>query len=240
MTGSPLRAPDRAWFRRDSLELARDLLGAVLVRSTPEGTVAIRITEVEAYRGAEDPASHAYRGPTARNAAMFGDAGLLYVYRHLGLHHCANLVAGEVGTGQAVLLRAGEVTEGVGLARARRTAAGVCRTDRDLARGPARLAVAAALTRADDGLDVVGDGARGGGARDRGRETVGATEVAGGRGPAADDGARVVRLLVGDRLSDVRVATGPRVGVAGAGEWAAALPYRFWVAGDPHVSAYRA
>src|SRR5690554_1509550 len=69
MTGSPLRAPDRAWFRRDSLELARDLLGAVLVRSTPEGTVAIRITEVEAYRGAEDPASHVYRGPTARNAA---------------------------------------------------------------------------------------------------------------------------------------------------------------------------
>ena len=204
----------RAWFRREALDVARDLLGSLLVRRTSEGTVAIRITEVEAYRGSEDPASHAFRGPTARNAVMFGDAGHLYVYRHLGLHHCANVVAGEVGLAQAVLLRAGEVVTGGDLARARRLAAGVCRTDRDLARGPARLTVAAALTRADDGADVVGQAAVGPG------------------------GVGVV-VLPGPRLPDAAVARGPRVGVAGAGEWAAGLPYRFWVAGDPHVSEYR-
>lgn len=216
---APGRVPDRVteardWFRRDALEVARDLLGSLLVRRTPAGTVAIRITEVEAYRGSEDPASHAYRGPTARNAVMFGDAGHLYVYRHLGLHHCANVVAGEEGIAQAVLLRAGEVVDGADLARDRRLAAGVCRTDRDLARGPARLAVAADLTRADDGADVVGHT---------------------GAGPRAGS----IVLLPGPRLPDSAVACGPRVGVSGAGAWAAGLAYRFWVAGDPHVSAYR-
>ncbi len=208
----------RDWFRRDALDLARDLLGSLLVRRTPEGTVAIRITEVEAYRGPEDPASHAYRGLTARNAMMFGDAGHLYVYRHPGLHHCANVVAGEAGLAQAVLLRAGQVVEGADLARARRQSAGVCRTDRDLARGPARLAVATALTRSDDGADVVGH--------------RGAAEE-------AEDGDESVVLRPGPRLPDAAVARGPRVGVAGAGAWAAGLPYRFWVAGDPHVSDYR-
>ena len=200
----------RAWFERDSLEVARDLLGAVLVRSTAAGEVALRITEVEAYRGHEDPASHAYRGPTDRNRTMFGDPGHLYVYRHLGLHHCANVVTDVAGVGQAVLLRAGEVVAGADLARDRRRATGVCRVDRDLARGPARLAVALDLTRADDGADLAG----------------------------AEAGS-AIEILPGPRLPDAAVVRGPRVGVAGAGERAAGLEYRFWVLGDPHVSDFR-
>ncbi|MFC7023056.1 DNA-3-methyladenine glycosylase [Promicromonospora thailandica] len=144
----------RAFYRRPVIEVARDLLGATLVRRTSDGVVTLRITEVEAYDGANDPGSHAFRGPTRRNETMFGEPGRLYVYRHLGLHHCANVVCGPAGTGAAVLLRAGEVTGGVALARDRRLASGVARTDRDLARGPARLTVALGLDLADDGADV--------------------------------------------------------------------------------------
>lgn len=152
-------APDRDWFERPVLEVARDLLGASLTLRRPDGSVTVRLTEVEAYAGAQDPGSHAYRGRTARNAVMFGPPGHLYVYRHLGLHHCANVVTGPVGQACAVLLRAGEVVDGVQVALARRLAAGVVRRDVDLARGPARLAVALGLTTADDGLDLLGAGA---------------------------------------------------------------------------------
>src|SRR5690606_38832562 len=144
----------REWFRRGALELARDLLGSFLVRSSPEGVVVVRLTEVEAYRGSQDPASHAFRGPTSRNATMFGDGGHLYVYRHMGLHACANVAAEAEGVGHGVLLRAGEVVEGVELALRRRTARGVCRSERDLARGPARLTVAAGIGLELDGTDV--------------------------------------------------------------------------------------
>ena len=200
--------PPRDWFRRDPLELARDLLGAFLVSSAPEGVVVVRITEVEAYRGGEDPASHAFRGPTPRNATMFGDGGHLYVYRHMGLHYCANVAANVPGVGHGVLLRAGEVVAGRELALARRTARGVCRTDRDLARGPARLTVAAGIGPGHDGADV------------------------------APPGGEVV-VVVGEQVPERLVSRGPRVGVAGAGDLAAALPYRLWVSGDPHVSAFR-
>lgn len=155
---SGLTDVDRSWFDRPVLDVARGLLGAVLSVDRPDGTVAVRLTEVEAYRGADDPGSHAYRGRTARNAVMFGPGAHLYVYRHLGLHHCVNVVAGPEGAAAAVLLRAGDVVEGAVVARARRTAAGVVRTDVDLARGPARLAVALGLALADDGLDVLGPG----------------------------------------------------------------------------------
>ena len=111
---------------------------------------------MEAYEGQADPGSHAYRGPTRRNGVMFGEPGHLYVYLHLGLHQCANLVCGPAGTASAVLLRAGAVVAGGELALARRTARGVCRTDVDLARGPARLAVALGLTAEDDGVGVSG------------------------------------------------------------------------------------
>ena len=111
------------------LEVAPRLLGAVL----RHGDVAVRLTEVEAYDGPDDPGSHAFRGPTPRNAVMFGPAGFLYVYFTYGMHHCCNVVTGPEGTPSAVLLRAGEVVAGVEVARARRPRS----TDRDLARrGP--------------------------------------------------------------------------------------------------------
>lgn len=113
--------------------------------------VGVRITEVEAYDGANDPGSHAYRGRTERNATMFGAAGHLYVYFVYGMHHCCNVVTGTVGAASAVLLRAGEVTAGHHLARARR---GENVTDRDLARGPARLCVSLAIDRSLDGSDL--------------------------------------------------------------------------------------
>lgn len=149
-------SPSREWFDRPVLDVARGLLGATLRVSRADGAVSVRLTEVEAYGGAEDPGSHAHRGRTLRNAVMFGPPGHLYVYRHMGLHHCANVVTGPEGQASAVLLRAGEVVDGVDLARARRLAGGVVRRDVDLARGPARLAVALGLTVADDGLDLLG------------------------------------------------------------------------------------
>lgn len=147
--------PTPAWFLRPVLEVAHGLLDSFVVRRSHDGDVTVRVTEVEAYSGELDPASHAFRGPTRRNAAMFGPPGHLYVYRHMGLHHCANVVCAEEGTARAVLLRAGEVVDGVGLATARRTVRGVVRAPVDLARGPARLADALGLTAMDDGADLL-------------------------------------------------------------------------------------
>lgn len=144
----------RDYFDRPVLDVARDLLGAHLTVRGSDGVVTVRITEVEAYDGAVDPGSHAYRGRTARNATMFGEPGHLYVYRHMGLHHCANLVCGPGYRPSGVLLRGAEVTDGASVARRRREASGVARTDHDLARGPARLTVALGITRSDDGTDV--------------------------------------------------------------------------------------
>ncbi len=135
---------------RPSLETAPALLGAVLRHRTPEGAVAVRLTEVEAYAGQEDPGSHAFRGRTPRNDVMFGPAGRLYVYFTYGMHHCCNVVVGEEGTASAVLLRAGEVVEGHALARARRPRS----SDRDLARGPARLCQALAIDLSHNGTDL--------------------------------------------------------------------------------------
>ncbi len=123
------------------------LLGAVL----RHGDVACRLTEVEAYDGSNDPGSHAFRGTTPRNAVMFGPAGHLYVYFTYGMHWCANVVCGPEGRASAVLLRAGEIVEGVETARDRRPAA---RADRDLARGPARLCQALAIGRDHNGHDL--------------------------------------------------------------------------------------
>ena len=118
-------------LERPVLEVAPLLLGATL----RHGDVAVRLTEVEAYDGANDPGSHAHRGRTARNSVMFGPAGHLYVYFTYGMHHCCNVVCGPEGTAAAVLLRAGEVVDGLETARQRRPRS----PDRDLARGPARL-----------------------------------------------------------------------------------------------------
>ncbi|WP_402468113.1 DNA-3-methyladenine glycosylase [Isoptericola aurantiacus] len=154
----PWQVPGPSWYARSVHLVARDLLGAHLVRRHPDGDVVLRITEVEAYGSDDDPASHAFRGPTARNRSMFGRPGRLYVYRHLGLHHCVNVVCGAVGDAGAVLLRAGEVVDGVELARARREAAGRCDSDRQIARGPARLAVALAMDLDDDTTDLTDPG----------------------------------------------------------------------------------
>jgi DNA-3-methyladenine glycosylase len=132
--------------------VAADLLGWTLTRTTDEGTVAVVLTEVEAYAGATDPASHAYRGLTRRTAVMFGPAGHLYVYFTYGMHWCCNVVTGADGEASAVLLRAGRVVEGVDLARARR---GAKVLDRSLARGPATLTQALGITGADDGADLL-------------------------------------------------------------------------------------
>ncbi|HEY0217513.1 MAG TPA: DNA-3-methyladenine glycosylase [Cellulomonas sp.] len=200
--------PARVWFARTVLAVAADLLGAHLTARSEEGDVTVRLTEVEAYAGETDPGSHAFRGRTARNAVMFGEPGRLYVYRHLGLHHCVNVVTGQSGTPSAVLLRAGEVVEGVDLARARRAQAGVVDSDRQIARGPARLAVALGLTMDANGADVT------------------------------ETGDRVVLHRTPGAVTPAYV-TGPRVGVAGPGGDAADYPWRFWITGDPTVSAFR-
>ncbi len=199
----------RVWYARDVLTVAQDLLGATVTARSPEGDVSVRLTEVEAYGGEADPGSHAFRGRTPRNGVMFAEPGRLYVYRHLGLHHCVNVVAEPTGRAAAVLLRAGEVVDGLELAWARREAAGVVDNERQLARGPARLAVCLGLDVGDNGLDV--------------------TEAGG-------------RVVVRRRPSSAVVPAhrqGPRVGVAGPGGSAAQHPWRFWLEGEPTVSAYR-
>jgi DNA-3-methyladenine glycosylase len=134
-------------------EVARSLLGCWLVCERPEGTVALRLTEVEAYSGSGiDPAAHSHRGPTPRAAIMFGPPGRLYVYFSYGVHWCANVVVGAEGDGEAVLLRAGEIVAGEQLARSRRPAA---RSARDLAGGPARLTQALAIGRDDLATDLL-------------------------------------------------------------------------------------
>lgn len=141
----------REFFARHALEVAPDLLGCLLTARSPEGAVTVRITEVEAYAGRSDPASHAYRGRTARNAVMFGPPGHAYVYFIYGMHHAVNVVCMPDGTSEAVLVRAGEVVDGLALARTRRPTA---RRDAELARGPGRLAAALALSRSLDGADL--------------------------------------------------------------------------------------
>ena len=139
----------RRFYRRDPREVAPELLNKLLVRDDGR---AGRIVEVEAYCGAEDPAAHTYRGKTARNATMFGEAGHMYVYFTYGMHFCANAVCGEVGEGVGVLLRALEPVSGIEAMRAARPKA---RRDRDLASGPGRLAQALGIDRGFDGADLV-------------------------------------------------------------------------------------
>jgi DNA-3-methyladenine glycosylase len=223
----------REFFDRPSTEVAPDLLGCVLWHDSPEGLVAVRLVEVEAYQGSADPASHAYRGKTARNTVMFGPPGHVYVYFTYGMHFCANLVCQPAGLAEAVLLRAGEVVAGTELAERRRAGenglANLAATGNgsqpgngrpaarqrsngrtlrpvDLARGPARLCQALDIDRRLDGADVCEQGSPL------------------GIGPA--DSAPAEPALI---------STGPRVGISQATD----RPWRYWLAGDSHVSLYR-
>ncbi|MDQ1044317.1 DNA-3-methyladenine glycosylase [Streptomyces sp. V4I2] len=185
---------------RPAEEVAPRLLGSVLTCETPEGTVSIAITETEAYSGPNDPASHAYRGQTPRNAVMFGPAGHLYVYRSHGLHWCANIVTGTDGIASAVLLRAGRVIEGEDLARKRR---GEKIESPRLARGPGNFCQALGITAEHNGTDLLAGTS--------------------------------VTLSEGEPVPTGLIQVGPRVGVSRAHDW----QHRFYLAGDPTVSAYR-
>ncbi|MBD7957460.1 DNA-3-methyladenine glycosylase [Microbacterium sp. Sa4CUA7] len=210
---SALRPATRDDLAALPLDVAPRLLGGVLRVTAAGETVAVRVTEVEAYHGrgtgdVPDPGSHARMGRTSRNATMWGEPGHLYVYLSHGIHSCINVVCGPDGVAGGVLLRAGEVIEGLDAARRRRPAA---RVDRDLARGPGRLGDAIGLRHPlHDGIDAITG--------------------------APWHGAVAHLLLPVDPLPEP--ATGPRVGVAGeAGT--AAFPWRFFISGDPTVSAFR-
>jgi DNA-3-methyladenine glycosylase len=180
----------RDFFARHAVVVAPDLLGCVLEHQTADGLVAVELTEVEAYAGQSDPASHAYRGKTRRNAVMFGPPGHAYVYFTYGMHFCVNLVClGEEGSASAVLLRAGAVIAGEELARARRTRGTASVASRDLARGPARLCQALDIDRELDGADVCAPGS-----------------------PLR------VRAGAGNPARSAKILTGPRVGVSSAAE----------------------
>jgi DNA-3-methyladenine glycosylase len=156
-TGSVITGPASALLDvigRRAPEAAADLLGWRLTHRTSEGVVTVELTEVEAYDGEQDPASHAGRGRTPRNAIMYGPPGAMYVYFSYGMHWCANIVCGPEGQASAVLLRAGRVVDGEDLARVRR---GPRVAERSLARGPACLTQALGIGRAQNGADLVHD-----------------------------------------------------------------------------------
>lgn len=143
---------------RPATEVAPYLLGALVRHESPEGPVVVRLSEVEAYLGPydsadPDPGAHSYRGKTDRNAAMFGPPGHLYVYFTYGMHFCANLVCRPEGTSSGCLMRAGEIVEGLELARSRRPTA---KNDAELAQGPARLTKALGLSRVHNGIPALG------------------------------------------------------------------------------------
>jgi DNA-3-methyladenine glycosylase len=151
LTLRPGRRLPRRWYERPAPDLAPDLLGRVLVRHFDDGTVAaVRIVETEAYTE-DDPASHAFRGPTPRNAVMFGPPGRVYVYLSYGMHHCMNVIAGSDGVGTAVLLRAGAPLAGVEQMAAARGRSEL----RVLASGPGRLCQALRVDRGYNNADLV-------------------------------------------------------------------------------------
>ena len=253
-TGRP-GSPGRDFFDRPADQVAPGLLGWVLEHETSEGLVAVELTEVEAYLGQSDPASHSYRGPTGRNAVMFGPPGYAYVYFTYGMHFCVNVVCQPPGTATAVLLRAGRIVAGETLARRRRSAR--------RAGAAVRPAAAVGTDAASPDGSSAATGETQPGVVQPG-ETEPETEAEAGvraipfrdlaRGPArlcqaleitrSQNGADLfgpaspLRLRPPDPPSvsgPPSVSSGPRVGVSAAAE----VPWRFWVTGDPTVSVYR-
>ncbi|HEY2507397.1 MAG TPA: DNA-3-methyladenine glycosylase [Streptosporangiaceae bacterium] len=229
------RAPERlprGFFDRPVLEVAPDLLDTVLWHDSAAGLVAVRLVEVEAYDGPGDPASHSFRGQTARNAVMFGPPGHAYVYFTYGMHFCVNVVCGPAGQPSAVLIRAGQVIAGADLAarrRGRRAENGSRLREVDLARGPARLCQALGIDRGLDGVDLCSDDVR-----DTGPGTPLGIGPPGAIGPDGTSSAAVITAAHVTAASE-QICTGPRVGVSRAVDW----PWRYWLAGDGHVSPYR-
>ena len=190
-------------------EFAPHLLGAHVSSYVDSQLVVVRITECEAYVGAQDPGSHAYRGKTKRNAALFGPPGTAYIYFTYGMYYCANVVCGQDQIAAGALMRAGEVIIGEDIVRARRSQPTAPK--HLLLSGPARLAQGLGLT-----LELNGSSYRKG--------------IAQGPG----DGLGLENLAI-DPLPH---STGPRTGVAGIGG-SEAYPYRFWLPGERSVSKYR-
>jgi DNA-3-methyladenine glycosylase len=190
---------ERAFYERPTVDVARDLLGQILVSETPQGRTAGRIVETEAYLGADDPASHAARLRTGRVAAMWGEPGIAYVYRSYGIHAMLNVVTEPSGATGAVLIRALEPLLGIELMRLRRDLG--LEEERILCSGPGKLCQALAI-----GLDL-----------------------------------HATDLVTGDRLwitpgeSPGDVSTSGRIGIT-RGQ---AHPWRYWITGNPHVSAHR-
>jgi DNA-3-methyladenine glycosylase len=257
----------REFFARPSVVVAPDLLGCVIMHETSEGPVAVELTEVEAYAGEADPASHAFRGRTARNAVMFGPPGHVYVYFTYGMHFCMNLVCRQEVGASAVLLRAGRVIEGVPLARARRS--GAARpADASGSGGVGSSGTGgsgAAGSSGGDGsggagssgrsveADTAGRSAADGQQRSRRLARAAPREIDLARGPA-----RLCQALGVDLSHDGADASDPasplrafaalkRIPPGGISRGprvgvsrAADVPWRFWITGDPAVSPYRA
>lgn len=149
----------RSFYLNPTLQVARNLLGKLIIRNLQGKSLIGRIVEVEAYRGSIDPASHAYRGRTKRNEAMFFEGGHLYVYFTYGMHFCANVVTREEGVGEAVLIRAVEPVVGLEEMKENRGLKGVGWTKEllvNLTSGPARFCQAFAIKRAENGTDLLG------------------------------------------------------------------------------------
>jgi len=144
----------RSFYFRPTLQIARQLLGKLIVRNFHGERLIGRIVEVEAYRGSLDPASHAYRGKTMRNEVMFWEGGHLYVYFTYGMHFCANVVTQREGVAEAVLIRGIEPVRGIETMRRLR---GRRVKDKDLTNGPAKFCEAFGIKRAENGLSLLGD-----------------------------------------------------------------------------------
>lgn len=140
----------REFYSRDTLVVAKDLLGKYLIRHLNDENIVAKIVEVEAYRGSDDPASHAYKGQTPRNQLMFGKAGFSYVYFTYGKHYCLNVTTEKEGIPGAVLIRAIEIMDGLELARQNRKANSLV----NLSNGPGKLTEALNITKIHNGLDL--------------------------------------------------------------------------------------
>jgi DNA-3-methyladenine glycosylase len=201
--------PPRAFYDRPTLDVARDLLGLVLVHNRRGVLTSGMIVEVEAYIGESDPACHAAPGPTRRNQPLYGHPGHAYVYLNYGIHCLVNVVTEAHGSPAAVLIRALEPLEGIAVMRRRRARvmkgrtrrAAVDLSSREICRGPGNLTMAMGITLDENRLDLLGE-----------------------------------RLYIEDRGLQVgSIAWGPRIGIRVGRE----SPWRAWVQGHPAVSAQR-